>query len=531
MKPCDDFDMRAYLDGELEGEPRAAHEAHLASCEQCREEVEDLRKVLALLRAAPDVAVSPNFTARVLTEIAAPVVLARAAFRTRSYALAASFLLLCAAGAIVYVAMQGGNAPAELADEEIAAAPAAPEEAPAPAPAAAEPAGAGGLLAEEPAAAALPAAGAPAAVAKLRRAASPSDPAAGAEETESVGDLRGEGTPAAEEPPSMALGKATQKAESARTEELLDDSARESTAAAALGRNAPEPAPKELWVALPESPETVAKLTALGVENAGAGSRVLTVELDGERALKLSQLAGPNRWGVEGGVQLLAKVVGGKASAARAKKFGGAPPALPKELGAPTAPAPAPAPAAPAPTRARGAVKGAGDTTGDASTGARALDREAHARAGEEAGAPPAPPQTAASKPAPAAEPAHEAAKSADGALRPDATPEKVLESVAPVEKAAAGGGGSRRKAAEDKATALAGAPPDSKSPAAPGTMLDGPGAVRYRILILLLPPEELARVALPGQPAPTQTAAPSEALPAKPAAPAPPSVPLAPQK
>ena len=66
MRPCGDFDLRAYLDGEIAGGDRAAFEAHLAACERCRQDAADLARVLALLRAAPDIPPRPDFTARVI---------------------------------------------------------------------------------------------------------------------------------------------------------------------------------------------------------------------------------------------------------------------------------------------------------------------------------------------------------------------------------------------------------------------------------------------------------------------------------
>jgi anti-sigma factor RsiW len=49
--------LNAYLDGELHGRRLREVEAHLAACAACRDELADMRRVSALLRAAP----SPDF--------------------------------------------------------------------------------------------------------------------------------------------------------------------------------------------------------------------------------------------------------------------------------------------------------------------------------------------------------------------------------------------------------------------------------------------------------------------------------------
>jgi anti-sigma factor RsiW len=49
-----DLELSAYLDGELAGEELACVEAHLASCQECRAKLEDLRALVGRARALDD---------------------------------------------------------------------------------------------------------------------------------------------------------------------------------------------------------------------------------------------------------------------------------------------------------------------------------------------------------------------------------------------------------------------------------------------------------------------------------------------
>jgi HEAT repeat protein len=64
---CPDVRLEEYLDGELQGAPREAVEAHLASCEACRGELAELRRLEEVLRAVPAGAApdAERFVARV----------------------------------------------------------------------------------------------------------------------------------------------------------------------------------------------------------------------------------------------------------------------------------------------------------------------------------------------------------------------------------------------------------------------------------------------------------------------------------
>ena len=55
-------DLSAYIDGQLGPNRNEALERHLAGCVACREELEELRSVVALLHMVPDVPVPHSFT-------------------------------------------------------------------------------------------------------------------------------------------------------------------------------------------------------------------------------------------------------------------------------------------------------------------------------------------------------------------------------------------------------------------------------------------------------------------------------------
>lgn len=59
--------LSAYLDGALDGAERDALERHLATCETCRAELAELRRVGALLRSLPEPALPRSFTLPVTT--------------------------------------------------------------------------------------------------------------------------------------------------------------------------------------------------------------------------------------------------------------------------------------------------------------------------------------------------------------------------------------------------------------------------------------------------------------------------------
>lgn len=251
MRPCGDFDLRAYLDGEIAGGDRAAFEAHLAACERCRQDAADLARVLALLRAAPDIPPRPDFTARVMDAIEArSAVSARRRLPARRYALAASFLLVCALAAGVYLATRGGEPAAEVA------------------------------LQFEPAAPPPPA----------QTYAAPTAPALG------FGLGGGRAEPAAEE----TAGSFAVEAEAALDAAVKDGAilTEKSAAGAPLtSESLSEPPPSALWVVLPETGETWSKLAELGVARAVSEARA--TDLNGEQAAALALLAGRGRWGVE----------------------------------------------------------------------------------------------------------------------------------------------------------------------------------------------------------------------------------------
>lgn len=73
MKDCRKIreDLSALLDGQLSPVRRADVEAHLVDCPQCREQVAQLKKLVAGIAALPDVASSPGFLGDVRRQIRA----------------------------------------------------------------------------------------------------------------------------------------------------------------------------------------------------------------------------------------------------------------------------------------------------------------------------------------------------------------------------------------------------------------------------------------------------------------------------
>src|SRR6185312_17309916 len=73
--------LSAALDGMLAPEEQTALDAHLAGCETCRRELEELRQVRMLLRALPEPALPRSFLLPTEGELAVPRIPARSAER------------------------------------------------------------------------------------------------------------------------------------------------------------------------------------------------------------------------------------------------------------------------------------------------------------------------------------------------------------------------------------------------------------------------------------------------------------------
>jgi anti-sigma factor RsiW len=69
MKHLTEDRLDAYCDGSLASEERAAADAHVAHCSQCRAEVEDWRAVAAALAALPRLAPRKGFADRVMARV------------------------------------------------------------------------------------------------------------------------------------------------------------------------------------------------------------------------------------------------------------------------------------------------------------------------------------------------------------------------------------------------------------------------------------------------------------------------------
>jgi anti-sigma factor ChrR (cupin superfamily) len=116
MSTHDDLNERLsdYLDNELDAAGRAAVEAHLADCGDCRADLEVLAAVVARAGTLADRAPEQNLWSGVEARIASPQVL-RPTFTRRRFAftmpqlIAASLALMIASGGMVWLARLGGD--------------------------------------------------------------------------------------------------------------------------------------------------------------------------------------------------------------------------------------------------------------------------------------------------------------------------------------------------------------------------------------------------------------------------------------
>ena len=116
MPTHDDLNERLseYLDNELDAAERAAVEAHLADCGDCRADLEALAAVVARAGTLADTAPEQNLWPGVEARIASPQVL-RPTFARRRFAftmpqlIAASLALMIASGGMVWLARLGGD--------------------------------------------------------------------------------------------------------------------------------------------------------------------------------------------------------------------------------------------------------------------------------------------------------------------------------------------------------------------------------------------------------------------------------------
>jgi anti-sigma factor ChrR (cupin superfamily) len=116
MPTHDDLNERLsdYLDNELDAAGRAAVEAHLAGCGECRADLEALAAVVARAGTLADRAPEQNLWPGVEARVTSPQVL-RPTFSTRRFAftmpqlIAASLALMIASGGMVWLARLGGD--------------------------------------------------------------------------------------------------------------------------------------------------------------------------------------------------------------------------------------------------------------------------------------------------------------------------------------------------------------------------------------------------------------------------------------
>jgi anti-sigma factor RsiW len=122
---CDDFaaDLVAYLDGELGDADRARIEAHLGTCLACRRELEQFRRLRALIDGVRPLDLSADFTERMWQRLD-PLPAGATRRRTRVVLWAAPALAAAAALGIVWYSSIGrlGNESTATAPRSIAAA-------------------------------------------------------------------------------------------------------------------------------------------------------------------------------------------------------------------------------------------------------------------------------------------------------------------------------------------------------------------------------------------------------------------------
>ena len=123
---CDDFaaDLVAYLDGELGDAERARIETHLGTCLACRREVEQFRRLRALIDGVRPLELSSDFADRMWQRLD-PLPARAPRRRTRAVLWAAPTLAAAAALALVWYSQVArlGNAPTAPAPHSVAAAP------------------------------------------------------------------------------------------------------------------------------------------------------------------------------------------------------------------------------------------------------------------------------------------------------------------------------------------------------------------------------------------------------------------------
>lgn len=123
---CDDFaaDLVAYLDGELGDADRARIEMHLGTCLACRRELEQLRRLRALIDGVRPLELATDFADRMWQRLD-PLPARAPRRRTRAVLWAAPTLAAAAALALVWYSQVArlGNAPTASAPHSVAAAP------------------------------------------------------------------------------------------------------------------------------------------------------------------------------------------------------------------------------------------------------------------------------------------------------------------------------------------------------------------------------------------------------------------------
>jgi len=102
--------MSPYIDGRITQDEKQALESHLASCHECRQELESLRSTVGLLHRIPEVEVPRSFTIVESKPAAVPSIFGRLCWAS---AIVALVLVLLSAGDLLHIYPEKSTGPSK----------------------------------------------------------------------------------------------------------------------------------------------------------------------------------------------------------------------------------------------------------------------------------------------------------------------------------------------------------------------------------------------------------------------------------